>query len=207
MTLAYADGQPIRKGDAVLRDGSEPLRVHDVLDGGMEAIVLSDGTPGLVGTLLHGADTDCLELIERDSPDFLAAGVRFLLTRAQAGDEVAQASLGWMYANGKGVPQDDVKALAWFHKAALQGEPTAQYALGCRYELGNGVAVDMKEAVRWYAASAEQGLGPAICNLADKYERGAGVERDMERAMTLYRRAAAAGVIAARERLKREEKP
>ncbi len=37
---------------------------------------------------------------------------------AEGGDLAAQNDLGWMYQNGKGVPQDDVKAIEWYRKAA-----------------------------------------------------------------------------------------
>ena len=40
--------------------------------------------------------------------------------------ELGGKNLGEMYANGRGVPLDDVKAVAWFRKAADQGLATAQ---------------------------------------------------------------------------------
>jgi hypothetical protein len=45
-----------------------------------------------------------------------------LRTRAEAGDVDAQYNLGVMYANDRGVPQDDAEAVAWYRKAAEQGE-------------------------------------------------------------------------------------
>ena len=38
----------------------------------------------------------------------------------------AQASLGFMYAEGRGVPQDDGEAVQWYRKAAEQGHSKAQ---------------------------------------------------------------------------------
>lgn len=193
--LVYADGQPIRKGDAVVRSGVNAARVDDLLVGDPGGIVLehADGRK----TLLHAPDTGVLILVERQSPDFRRAAFEWLSRRAEAGDAESQASLGWMYSNGDGVPCDDAKALEWFRKAAEQGEPTAQYAMGCRYEQGRGVAVDFAQAVRWYRAAADQGIGPAICNLADKYEHGKGVGKDMRMAFALYREAARNGVVEA----------
>ena len=37
---------------------------------------------------------------------------------AEGGDRNAQNSLGVMYANGRGVPRDDVEAVKWYRKAA-----------------------------------------------------------------------------------------
>jgi uncharacterized protein len=38
--------------------------------------------------------------------------------------------LGWMYADGRGVTQDDGQAVSWFRKAAEQGDAVAQNNLG-----------------------------------------------------------------------------
>ena len=37
--------------------------------------------------------------------------------KAEAGDAIAQAHLGFMYAKGEGVPKDDVEAVKWLRKA------------------------------------------------------------------------------------------
>jgi len=52
----------------------------------------------------------------------------------------AQYSLGVMYANGLGVPEDDAEAARWFRLAAEQGNALAQYNLGFIYDSGRGVA-------------------------------------------------------------------
>jgi TPR repeat protein len=41
----------------------------------------------------------------------------------------AQRSLGFMYANGCGVPRDDAQAISWYRKAADQGDADANEAL------------------------------------------------------------------------------
>ena len=41
-----------------------------------------------------------------------------LRARAEQGVADAQSDLGYMYANGEGVPQDDVQAHMWFNLAA-----------------------------------------------------------------------------------------
>lgn len=45
----------------------------------------------------------------------------------------AQYKLGEMYANGRGVPQDDGEAAKWYRKAAEQGYPAAQNKLAKRH--------------------------------------------------------------------------
>lgn len=44
------------------------------------------------------------------------------LQAAEQGNAQAQLNLGWMYANGQGVRQDDAQAAQWFRKASEQGD-------------------------------------------------------------------------------------
>lgn len=58
--------------------------------------------------------------------------------KAEAGNALAQSSLGRAYLTGKGVEKDFTQAAFWFRKAAEQEEPQAQYNLGLMYYLGAG---------------------------------------------------------------------
>ena len=51
------------------------------------------------------------------------AGVTELRARAELGVAGAQFNLGVMYAEGRGVPQDDAEAARWYRLAAEQGYP------------------------------------------------------------------------------------
>ena len=62
-----------------------------------------------------------------------------------------------MYASGRGVPQDNTEAVAWYRKAAEQGDAVAQQGLGYMYANGRGVPLDRIEAALWYRKAAEQG--------------------------------------------------
>ena len=64
------------------------------------------------------------------------------LREAERGDAEAQASLGFMYANGQGVAQDDAEAVRWYHLAAEQGVAEAQRNLGGMYANGRDGARD-----------------------------------------------------------------
>ena len=48
---------------------------------------------------------------------------------ADQGNASAQSYLGFMYENGRGVPQDDAIAVSWYRKAADQGHAPALIAL------------------------------------------------------------------------------
>ena len=57
---------------------------------------------------------------------------------AEQGDAAAQSDLGYVYWQGRGVPQNYIEAVRWFHLAADQGHPDAQYGLGFAYKTGQG---------------------------------------------------------------------
>jgi hypothetical protein len=101
-----------------------------------------------------------------------------LRTKANQGDAIAQLSLGVIYDQGQGVPQDYAEAVHWFRKAADQGHSLAQYLLGGMYYLGQGVPQDYIEASRWFQQAAEQGNTLAQSALGLMYSMGDGVPQD-----------------------------
>ena len=105
-----------------------------------------------------------------------------LREKAEAGDPKAQKSLGLLYYNGQGVPQDYAKAASWFRLAARQGYSLAQYNLGLLYANGQGVPQDYAKAAHWYRLAANQGNTKAQTNLGFLYEKGQGVPQDYAKA-------------------------
>ena len=75
-------------------------------------------------------------------------------TLGDRGDAASQYALGTMYAEGKGVKQNDEEALKWFRKAADQGFAPAQDSLGFIYANGNGVPQDYVNAHMWWNLAA-----------------------------------------------------
>ena len=92
--------------------------------------------------------------------DYPAAAV-LLSPLAQAGNRDAQASLGYLYEIGRGVPQDQTQAALWYRRAADQGQPFAQYQLGLLYDKGHGVPQDVVEAEKWLILATAAGAPPA----------------------------------------------
>ena len=82
-----------------------------------------------------------------------------LRARAEQGDASAQFALGFMYADGEGVPQDDVEAVRWYRLAAEQGHAVAQSNLGVRYDEGRGVPQDYVQAHMWRNVAASRLTG------------------------------------------------
>jgi len=67
--------------------------------------------------------------------------VKWIRLAAEGGHLMAQRNLGWMYENGKGVPQDYGEAIKWFRLAAEQGGAANREELNeviKRYELAKG---------------------------------------------------------------------
>ena len=84
----------------------------------------------------------------------LTAAARRIIPQAQRGDAHAQAVLGFMYANGRGVPQSYDVAVDWYLRSAEQGDPTGQYLLGLMYDKGFGVAQNVIFAHKWVNLAA-----------------------------------------------------
>ncbi len=86
-----------------------------------------------------------------------ATALRELLLPATQGNAWSQYSLGNMYANGDGVPQDYAEATKWWRKAASQGIAAAQFSLGFMYYNGRGVSQD-------YASGGDSNPEPSCYN-------------------------------------------
>ena len=119
----------------------------------------------------------------------------FILWSPLAEDGVtnAQVGLGFLYAQGQGVPQDYTAAASWWRKAADQGDADAQSSLGNLYERGQGVPQDYAAAVIWYRKAADNGKAEAQKKLGLLYENGQGVPQDYVAALSWYRKAADQG--------------
>lgn len=55
--------------------------------------------------------------------------ILWLTKAANQGNPEAQNALGYIYANGKGVPVDNEKAISWYKQAAAQGDYKAHETL------------------------------------------------------------------------------
>ncbi len=79
------------------------------------------------------------EGVRRDATE----AMRLYCQAALAGDAISAYNLGWMHANGRGVPRHDGLAAHWFARAALLGDVKAE-AMFQRL----GVPADKPECVR-----------------------------------------------------------
>lgn len=110
----------------------------------------------------------------------------------------AQTTLGWLYANGFGVEQNDVEAGRWYLSAAEQGSAKAQYMVGNMYRWGHyGVEKDLEKMLLCYQQAAQQHFAYAQCTLGKLLMSGQEVMRDDASAFQWLSLAAANGSEAA----------
>src|SRR2546422_434692 len=124
-----------------------------------------------------------------------------LKKQADSGDAAAQFNLGWLYYDGRGVPQDYAQARQWYEKAAAQGNAKAQNNLGVLYQNGQGGLQDYAQARQWYEKAAAQGHAEAQWHLGEMYYDGKGVPKDDAKAAEWHQKAAAQGDAVAQELL------
>ncbi len=85
--------------------------------------------------------------------DYVKAA-ELMIPLAESGDAQSQAYLGFMFEQGRGVPQNYTEATYWYRRASEQGFSTAQYTLGLLYDKGFGVPQDPVEAGKWLTLAA-----------------------------------------------------
>jgi serine/threonine protein kinase/TPR repeat protein len=80
---------------------------------------------------------------------------------AQRGNVEAEAKLGRLYLDGRGVERNADEALRLFRSAAGKGHADAQFRLGEIYEAGQAVTQSYYLAYFWYSVAARHGHGQA----------------------------------------------
>lgn len=135
-------------------------------------------------------DAQALAAVAREDWRAALAQVR---ASAHAGDVEAQALLGQLHAEGRGVERNEREALHWWSLAANSGHAGAANMLGRCHELGRGTPVDFERAAAWYRQSAAAGFDWGLYNYANLLATGRGVAEDGAAAFALYRRAADMG--------------
>ena len=98
----------------------------------------------LLGSVGVSASADFQKGVTAFKSGDYATALREWTPLAKQGDAAGQYNLGYMYGNGKGVPQDYKTAVRWYRLAAGQGDADAQNNLGYLYENGKGVPKDYR---------------------------------------------------------------
>jgi len=140
-----------------------------------------------------------IQALKEDEPARAAA---FLRTAAEYGDPAAQALLGQLYADGRGVERDMFEAGRWLRAAAANGEATGAYALATLTDDGSltppgtdpsNQDARTREATRLYLVAANHGSTPGQVETGLRYARGIGTAQNLTEAARWFREAANAG--------------
>lgn len=115
-------------------------------------------------------------------------------------------SLGLAYLGGKGVPEDDNKAIELFQEGHMKQHSYSTHNLGRCHLYGWGCEKDYKKAHELFLIASEKGVANSYRCLAEMYENGWYVEEDYENAVKYYRIAADEGSKDAIDDLKRFRK-
>jgi TPR repeat protein len=163
-----------------------------------------------MGFLLRREEVLNVEQLQSMLDDSPVRAAQAILIAAKAGVVDAQALLGQILLEGRGIARDEALALRWFQIAAQGGHLMARNMIGRCREHGWGCAVDEAAAAREYRLAAHAGLdwGQALAlyrqaaeqghaksmNLLGRYlEDGQHCPKDVEAAVEWYRRSAEAG--------------
>lgn len=114
--------------------------------------------------------------------------------RVAAKEGNSNAKLGERYLLGRGVQQNNQRALHYFSLAANNdNDAFAQNELGYMYAAGKGAPRNYQLSLLYYQKAAEQGLAGAQYNLGLMYLHGLGTEPDKEMARKWIKKSAASG--------------
>jgi TPR repeat protein len=146
-----------------------------------------------MGFLLRREEVLNAEQLQAMLDDSPVRAAQAILMAAKEGVVDAQALLGQILLEGRGIARDEALALRWFQIAAHSGHLMARNMAGRCREHGWGCDVDEAAAAREYRVAAEAGLDWGQYNYANLLATGRGVAEDQPQALACYRRAAEQG--------------
>ena len=146
-----------------------------------------------MGFLLRREEVLNVEQLQSMLDDSPVRAAQAILMAAKEGVVDAQALLGQILLDGRGIERDEALALRWFQIAAQGGHLMARNMLGRCREHGWGCELDERAAASHYRLAAQSGLDWGLYNYANLLATGRGVAQDQYAAFALYREAAHLG--------------
>ena len=146
-----------------------------------------------MGFLLRREEVLNVEQLQSMLDDSPVRAAQAILMAAKEGVVDAQALLGQILLEGRGIARDEALALRWFQIAAHGGHTMARNMAGRCLEHGWGCPADAAAAAQQYRLAAEAGLDWGQYNYANLLATGRGVAEDQPQALSFYRRAAEQG--------------
>ena len=112
---------------------------------------------------------------------------------ALLGHSEAQASLGWLYLHGDGVPRYKREAFRWFRASAEQGSADGMCRLALMYATGEHVEQSWEEAEKLFRAAAEKNNAESMYYLALMCILGTSGQERLDEGVDWMKKAAKAG--------------
>lgn len=112
---------------------------------------------------------------------------------ALLGHPEAQASLGWLYLHGDGVPRYKREAFRWFRAAADQGSAEGMCRLALMYASGEHVEQNWEEAEKLFRAAAEKNHAESMYYLSLLCILGPSGQESLDEGVEWMKKAAKAG--------------
>jgi TPR repeat protein len=147
----------------------------------------------LGGAAVHFAGKPAASQLSGGKPARLSEPDQTVVSRALAGDPLAQLQLGRWRLEQAIHAEDYHQAAEWLRKAAESGNAEAQYRLGTLCQSGRLTSEEKTNALFWFQKAAAQQHVAALFNLGSMYGTGDGVKRDPEAAARFFRAAAQLG--------------
>jgi TPR repeat protein len=77
-------------------------------------------------------------------------------------DDMVRAAKRLLRSKGKGMTEENIRAFALLHRAALAGHSEAQFLAWSCYRSGDGIQMDQVKAMEWLTKSADAGFAKAL---------------------------------------------
>jgi TPR repeat protein len=123
----------------------------------------------------------------------IGTAYRLLRQAADAGDPEALVNLGYLYARGQGIKEDQSEAYRLYLRSAELGDSEGMNAVGYKYLFGTGIPRNPERAVYWFCMAIAKGNPRAMNNLALVINDGQVVARDEAEARSLWEQSARLG--------------
>ncbi len=146
-----------------------------------------------IGRIMIPASGDNAAYIAFDQGQYLTAR-RIAEQRAKQNDPQAHTLLGRIYAEGLGVPRNELTAAQWYRKGAELGDTEAMFALGVILASGKDVEKSSEDAAQMFEQAARKGHAFAHYNLAQMFLSGDGKPENPFRASQHLEYAARNGI-------------
>ena len=127
---------------------------------------------------------------EYEQQGFMREAINWYQKAAEEGDVDAMYALGYIYEEGKRVPQNYEESLKWYEKAAAAGSVEGMNNAGAMYVYGRGTEKNYTKAVEYFKKAIEanpKAIGPCV-NLGLMFEMGWGVTRNYDAAIYWFGR-------------------